>query len=126
MVTYENGDPAAIVGVIRDMTERKQAGDTLRRSEEMILVLNVYNPFQERASARKRRTRGVGPDQRLYFLNTTIPSGGMVINSECPRWWHGSAAASSPPKFPKPFPPYSPASLFNTSLQNPPSGTPIR
>jgi hypothetical protein len=22
----------------------------------------------------------------FYFLNTTIPSGGMVMRSECPRW----------------------------------------
>jgi PAS domain S-box-containing protein len=39
MVKYENGDPAAIVGVIRDMTERKQAGDALRRSEEKFRTL---------------------------------------------------------------------------------------
>jgi PAS domain S-box-containing protein len=39
MVKYENGDPAAMVGIIRDMTERKKAGDALRRSEENFRTL---------------------------------------------------------------------------------------
>src|SRR5947209_2689420 len=48
-------------------------------------------------------------------LNATSPSGGSVIVSMYGRPWHDTGAASTPPKFPWPLPPYIRASLFRIS-----------
>src|SRR4030067_1081611 len=60
------------------------------------------------------------------LLKNTAARGGTVIVRVCGRPWAGTGTASAPPMFPCPLPPYSRASLFSTSRQTPPRGTPTR
>ena len=62
---------------------------------------------------------------RISFLKITIAKGGSVKEKENSFPCIGRHSASTPPKFPWPLPPYSSASLFINSFQNPPEGTPI-
>ena len=51
---------------------------------------------------------------------------GYVMAIEWERPWSGVGLASTPPRLPWPEPPYSGASVLNTSRQRPPPGTPMR
>src|ERR1700722_17215147 len=53
-------------------------------------------------------------------------NGGKVRFSEKGRPWTGTSSAVTPPALPMPLPPYSLASLFRSSRQYPPEGTPRR
>ena len=62
----------------------------------------------------------------ICLLKTRTPSGGRVRRREWLRPWSGSATASTAPRLPRPWPPYSLASLLRISFQGPPAGTPTR
>src|SRR5436190_1362075 len=68
---------------------------------------------------------GAGAGAGASGRRNTAPNGGNVIVTDHLRPCNGIGAASRPPMFPCPLPPYSVASLLRTSRQWPPCGMPI-
>lgn len=81
---------------------------------------------KERSSEPRPQRADVSSSHVAELFRNTAPSGGNVRFSAYGRPWRGMGAASTPPRFPQPLPPYSGASEFRNSCHHPPRGAPTR